>query len=149
MPATQAVPHRRQWAGELSRAWMTERRLAPRDVLWQLTLDFRTIDGVGVLIVGGRISHATSAALSDALVRHLQSNRSLIVDISGVDYVSSAGFRALEQAAHRFEAQRVSLVLCGLQDAVRPAFDLAGPIPTLLVVPDRAAAIAAARTLGP
>lgn len=112
-----------------------------RDVLWQLTIDTQATEQLTILSLTGRISHASASELVTAFTRHGGSGRPVVVDLSGVDYVSSAGFHAFEQAARQLQAAGAALIVCGLQDAVRPAFTLAGPIPALIVATDREAAI--------
>jgi anti-anti-sigma factor len=43
----------------------------------------------------------------------------VVIDLSEIDYISSAGIRALQQAGER-------VVVCGLHDAVRIALELSG-----------------------
>jgi anti-sigma B factor antagonist len=116
-----------------------------RDVLWQLTIDTQAAEQLTILSLAGRISHASVGELVTAFKRHGGDAHPVIVDLSGVDYVSSAGFHAFEQAARQLQAAGGALILCGLQDAVRPAFTLAGVIPALTVATDREAAIRHAR----
>jgi anti-anti-sigma factor len=111
-----------------------------RNVLWQLTIDTRAAGKLTVLSLTGRISHASASQLTTAFGRH-GGARQMIVDLSGVDYVSSAGFHAFERAGRQLQAAGGALIVYGLQDAVRPAFMLAGPIPAVTVAPDREAAI--------
>jgi anti-anti-sigma factor len=115
--------------------------LPPRDVLWHLIITVDTIDEVAVLAPSGRVSHATCDLLDKALDEAITAMRAVIVDLAGVDYISSAGLHALARAASRLQMQGAELVLCGLQETVRPAFELAGPIRHLAVEADRDAAL--------
>jgi anti-anti-sigma factor len=87
-------------------------------------------DGIVVVAPVGRVDSTTSDMLEQALVGVLDAGeRRLIVDFSGVDYISSAGLRVLLVVAKRFAGGRGTLVLCCLGDAVRQVFDLAGFLP--------------------
>ena len=57
----------------------------------------------------------------------------LVVDFSGVEYISSAGLRVMLILAKRVREQRGALALCGLGDSVRHVFDLAGFLPLFAV----------------
>lgn len=56
-----------------------------------------------------------------------------MVDLSGVDYVSSAAVLALDALASRLTAGGGSLVLCGLTEPVRYVCELAGLLPRVTV----------------
>jgi stage II sporulation protein AA (anti-sigma F factor antagonist) len=98
-----------------------------------------------VLIVApvGRVDSTTSEALEQALTAALDTGeRQLVVDFEGVCYISSAGLRVLLLVAKRVRADRGTLALCGLGDAVRQVFDLAGFLPLFTVEPAREQAVA-------
>jgi anti-anti-sigma factor len=73
------------------------------------------------------------------------SGRGVVLDLSGVDYISSPGLRALEKTVTLLAAGGRRLVLCGLTDAVRQAFSLAGLESSLSTEASRESAINAAR----
>jgi anti-anti-sigma factor len=102
-------------------------------------------DGVLILAPAGRVDSTTAAALDDAL-RPASDERRLIVDLSGVEYMSSAGLRVLLVVAKRTRASAGQLVLCGLTDPVRQVFELAGFLPLFTVEPSRDRAIARLNT---
>jgi anti-anti-sigma factor len=66
----------------------------------------------------------------------------VIIECSGLDYVSSAGLRALLQGARSAQRARISFALCALKPAVREVFELSGFNRLMAVHPDRAAALA-------
>jgi anti-anti-sigma factor len=98
-------------------------------------------DGVLTLAPGGRVDSTTSPALEEALTA-AASERRLIVDLSGVEYMSSAGLRVLLVTAKRMRAASAALVLCGLTDPVKQVFELAGFLPLFAVEPSRERAVA-------
>jgi anti-anti-sigma factor len=55
-----------------------------------------------------------------------QGTRRLVLDLSGVDYVSSAGLLALHTLLGRLVGAGGHLVICGLTPPVRIAFELSG-----------------------
>ena len=102
-----------------------------------------------VIIVApvGRIDSTTSPALDT----HLQSlagtgGHRIVIDFTGVDYISSAGLRVMLTLAKRTKETRGKLALAGLGDSVRQVFELAGFLPLFWVeaTADAAAARVAA-----
>jgi anti-anti-sigma factor len=61
----------------------------------------------------------------------LAPDRHLQLDLSGVDYISSAGLAVLEEAASAFHSSGGRLELTRTGEAVRLALRLAGPIRNL------------------
>ena len=64
------------------------------------------------------------------------------IDCAALDYVSSAGLRAVLLVARAAQRAHVPFALCGLQPAVREVFDLSGFSRIIVVAPDRATALA-------
>lgn len=108
-----------------------------------MTIDETTRDGVTVLAPHGRIDTTTSGALDDRVRRVVDDGaRNLIVDFSGVEYISSAGLRVALVLAKRMRSLDGQLVLCGMGQPVRQVFQLAGFLPLFTITPDREAALA-------
>jgi anti-anti-sigma factor len=109
---------------------------------WTLSVEQRRVDDVLLIEPHGRMSSETSPQLTEALsiaIAHGESR--LIVDLAGVDYVSSAGLIALDALSGRVALSGGRLVLCGLSDPVRLVFDLADLLSLFTVVSDRNAAL--------
>ena len=103
------------------------------------------INALSVLTVTGRVSSRTCPQLGRALASALASPaRGLVLDLSGVDYISSPGLRAVEHAKKRLAEQGRAFVVCGLRDAVSAAFTLAGVERGLAIEPSRNEAVARA-----
>jgi anti-anti-sigma factor len=114
-------------------------------VVWYLRVDQEQADGIEVLTVRGRISSLTTPDLEKALASACGSAaRGLVLDLSGVDYISSNGIRAVQNVSWVLEQANRRLVLCGLRDAVSVAFTLAGLQNILSIEPSREAAVARA-----
>lgn len=103
----------------------------------------RTEQGVSVVGVGGRVDGSTAAELERRLLAGLQSGAPLLVDLSGLGYISSAGLRSFLKAAKQAKAAGVPLALAGLQAQVREVFEVAGFLPLFAVHADAAAGLAA------
>ena len=68
--------------------------------------------------------------------------RRVVIDLAGVEYISSAGLRVLLLAAKRLRPPQGSLVLCGLGPSVRTVLELAGFMSLFVVEPGREQALA-------
>jgi anti-sigma B factor antagonist len=110
--------------------------------LWALSVTSERNDGIVVLAVNGRLGTASSLAMVEALSREIRAGYlRLLVDLGGVDYVSSAGLGALEAIARRVHESRGELVLCALSEPVRLVFDLAGLLSAFAIEPSRQAGL--------
>jgi anti-anti-sigma factor len=71
----------------------------------------------------------------------------LILDLGGVDYVSSSGLMVLCAAARSLSADCGALVLCHVSEPVRIAIQLAGLLDTLAIESSREKAARRAKSL--
>jgi anti-anti-sigma factor len=98
---------------------------------------------VRVLGLRGRLDTDTSADLELAVQDLLGAGeRTFLIDLSAVSYVSSAGLRVLLALAKQLEGSKGSLRLCGLNPAVSQVFDVAGFSRLFAISSDRASAVA-------
>ena len=111
---------------------------------WKLSIRRESVrPGLTVLQVDGRLGSALSGDLIEAIVGAIGAgDRQLIVDLANVDYISSAGLLALDAAAGRTHVVAGTLILCGLTEPVRLAFELSGLLPHFSVETTRDVAIA-------
>lgn len=91
-----------------------------------MNLPTREQAGVLIVSVSGRIDHTTSEeftkALDPLLDRCAQGHPSVLLDFSGVDYISSAGLRVLMMASRRAKAQKGVFAIAALQPMVQEVF---------------------------
>lgn len=79
-----------------------------------------------------------TAALTDAIG---QGQVRMVLDLSQMDYLSSAGLQSIESAAKRCAALNGGLTLCGVTAPVRIALELAGLVASVPIEPSLEAAI--------
>lgn len=80
---------------------------------------------VRVIEPKGRIDSATSARFGEHLRDLMQSDvRRIVVDFSGIVYLSSAGLRSLLLAGRQAKEGDIRLVLCGLRADVKRVFEI-------------------------
>jgi len=96
---------------------------------------------VRVVTPVGRIDSNTSVDLESSLLRQVGAEAAILVDLLGVDYISSAGLRVLLKAANTARARNGRLVLCSLGQSVREVFALAGFTAIFTIEPSRAQAL--------
>jgi anti-anti-sigma factor len=103
------------------------------------------VDGVVVLEVNGRVNSQTAPALGERLTTALAGSEPRVaLDVTAVDYLSSAGLRVLQIALGQARANRGKLVLYGLNTRVQDVFQISGFNTILTVCATRAEALAAA-----
>jgi anti-sigma B factor antagonist len=76
----------------------------------------------------GRIDHATADSFKAALAPHLADVASgrdrAVIDLAGVEYISSVGLRVLMLASKQVKAQGGALAVADLQPVVREIFEI-------------------------
>ena len=101
-----------------------------------------------VLIVrmSGRLDSSTAQPAEENFSRALGDGPPrLAVDLSKVEYVSSAGLRVLLVVAKKVQQAKGKVVLFGLASNVREVFSISGFDQIFSIEPDAAAAVAAVR----
>jgi len=97
-----------------------------------------------VLVLGlsGRLGRSSAVALADTLADALgRGDIRLVLDLSQMDYISSAALQSIESAAAECDALEGALVLCGVGAPVRIALEIAGALTYLPIEPSLEAAI--------
>jgi anti-anti-sigma factor len=107
-------------------------------------MDISTINGnVTVLTVTGEIDSNTFSQLIEYADQQLAAGHTrLVLDLSGVNYISSAGLVALQTIVGRAAAYNGKAIVCGVNAPVMKVLKLAGFDQFLGVMPDRASAVA-------
>jgi anti-anti-sigma factor len=97
-----------------------------------------------VVVVSGRLDGAASTGFAERMGTLAASeNPKLLVDFAGVEFVTSAGLRAVLQILKRVKASGGLFALCSVQPPVREVLDISGFTAMLSIHPERAEAIAA------
>ena len=83
--------------------------------------------GGTVFSLTGRMDALSAPEVEAKLNPWLEENkRVLVLDLAGLDYISSAGLRILLSAAKRMKARAGVLFLARLQNGVRQVFEISG-----------------------
>lgn len=95
--------------------------------LWRLHTKTQVEHGIPVVFVEGRLGHHSAEELETALLAHPPGRAStIVVDLSGVDYLSSAALRVLQSVADCESQKGRSIRLRAPSVVVRFALELAG-----------------------
>jgi anti-sigma B factor antagonist len=76
-------------------------------------------EGAPVIFVRGEIDMATCERLRDAIELHLGPAQTIVLDLSGVQFMDSSVFRVLQRARGTLTADGESLVLRNPSEAAR------------------------------
>jgi anti-anti-sigma factor len=99
--------------------------------------------GVCVVTLSGRIDSTNANDLMSQLTNLiLAGEKSIVVDLGAVLYLTSAAFRALLVATDEAERNAATFVLCSLGGHVRELFEMGGLLEVFTVHPSRAEAVA-------
>ena len=88
----------------------------------------RRIGNAVVLAASGRIDHASAENFRDALQPYLAQCKAggdvVVLDFSGVEYISSVGLRVIMLAAKQAKGQQGAIAVAALQPVVREIFEI-------------------------
>jgi anti-anti-sigma factor len=95
--------------------------------LWKLLARSSVENGANLLILEGRIGHAAAARVREAAQTAMAAgDGDLLIDLSAVDYLSSAGIKVLEELAAERASRGHALTLRGASPAAKLSIELAG-----------------------
>lgn len=102
------------------------------------------IGGACVVTAKGRLDGGASATFAERIGGLITSpNPKLLIDFAGVDFVTSAGLRAVLLLVKKVKAAGGTFALCSVQDSVREVLDITGFTGMFNIHAARADAIAA------
>jgi anti-anti-sigma factor len=104
-----------------------------------LQISTRRLADVVIAAPAGRIDHQSAARLETALAPLLaeaaEQRGALVLDFSGVEYISSVGLRVLMVAAKQMRERHAALLVAALQDVVAEIFAISRFDRVLTVTP--------------
>ena len=87
----------------------------------------KSVEGtVMTVAVSGRLDTSTAPQLESELKNSLNGITELVLEISGLDYISSAGLRVLLSALKAMNAQKGTMRVVGANEMVREIFEVTG-----------------------
>ena len=101
-------------------------------------------DEPNVLPLEGEIDLHVSPRITAALATMIEKKPTrLVVDLSAVTYIDSSGLAALIEGMQNVDAYGGKFILVGLQENVKPIFEIARLDRVFIIFPDVDAALAA------
>ena len=93
-------------------------------------------DGMKIAELIGDIDGKSAGAVLEALAPIVSAGKAMIVDMSGVEYMSSAGLRMLLTLYRQAAASKCMLVLAGLSEEIEETMDTTGFLPHFTLAVD-------------
>ena len=83
-------------------------------------------DGVVIVSLIGRLAADSAVETEEELGKAIEENKKLLIDLSGLEYISSAGLRVLLVAAKSIRRDSGKMCLSGLKESVMEVFEISG-----------------------
>ena len=92
-----------------------------------MTVAYNKIGQVMVMSPAGRLDAETAPHLQDEIMTHVDGGETnVLLELSGIDYVSSAGLRAVLLVAKKLQELGGRFALCGLSEPIAKVFQVTG-----------------------
>ncbi len=91
-----------------------------------LIIDIKTVEQVHVVQLLGDIDGATAPEAQNAILGVAAPDCKIVLDMSGVTYMSSAGLRLLLVIYRTVKAQGGDIILAGLPDELKDTMEMTG-----------------------
>jgi anti-anti-sigma factor len=93
---------------------------------WRFDVTVERTADTAVLKLAGRFGHEALPAFDQAARKSLETGaHGIVIDLAGVDYLSSPGLRAIVALATEMQARKGQVIVRGARDAVRVTLGLA------------------------
>ena len=107
-----------------------------------LKVTFSEEQNCHLIEVGGEISYSVTSLFQEKIEIVLkEEKKNILIDLSQVTYISSAGLRVLLKFGKDASAQDKNLALCGLNEFVSSVFKVSGFDKIFNIQPERSKAI--------
>ncbi|MEV6608943.1 STAS domain-containing protein [Kutzneria sp. NPDC051319] len=103
----------------------------------------RPAEGVVVATVSGEVDMLTAPSLRAVVAAELDDCKVLVIDLSAVGFLGSAGLAVLVEASHEAQRQQVELRLVASGRSVRRPLEITGLTEVLTTFPSRDDAVGA------
>lgn len=102
------------------------------------------VDTTLVVIPAGRLDSNNATGFEKTVTDYVRNGeRRIVIDLSQIEYISSAGLRVVLMLVKQLKAGNGSLVLCGMKPSIKEVFDISGFSKILQIRGTRAEALAA------
>ncbi len=91
-----------------------------------MDIEFETVDGITVVTLFGELDGRTAPIVQDKLLDLPSPEARVLLEMSGVNYISSAGLRALLMLYRRMANSDGRVALVGLTESIRDVMTVTG-----------------------
>lgn len=107
-----------------------------------MTIAIESTDKAHIIALQGQVNSSNAATVeANVLAIVTQGSRSVLLNMTELSYISSAGLRVVLVLAKRLKQAGGKLVIYGMQPHVREVFDISGFLAILNVTATRAEAL--------
>lgn len=103
----------------------------------------RTTNDIHIVAITGSLDSTTSPEAQKSLDAVVAGAKKVLLDFSGLDYISSAGLRVLLGAAKQLRGSGGTLGMFGLNQSVKEVFEISGFSTILSIYQSEAEALGA------
>ncbi len=97
-------------------------------------------NGWAVITVKGRMDAVTAPGFEQSMLQWIDEGETrIVVDLAGLEYISSAGLRSILTVAKRMKGKQGKIVVCALGPTVKEVFEISG-FNTIIPISDSVAA---------
>jgi anti-anti-sigma factor len=95
-----------------------------------------------IVTLDGRIDANSAKALEQQCLTWIEDgHQQMVLDLTSVNFISSAGLRAILLIAKKLEQAKGEIKLCGLNNTLKDVFDISGFSKLFVIVPTVAEAL--------
>lgn len=110
--------------------------LKPKErIMDEFSVSSELNEGVSIVTVTGRVDSVTAAALDTELAKIVSTHKQIVLNLKGVDYLSSAGVRAVVRALRNAEKSGGGVKLANIPNVVAEVLETVGMMQALEVYP--------------
>jgi anti-sigma B factor antagonist len=91
-----------------------------------INIESKIEDGICELVVNGEVDASSSIHLDNSLSEAISNNSQIIVDLSKLEYISSAGLGVFMSYLQQLETDNIQLILFGMNEKVLEVFQILG-----------------------
>ena len=91
-----------------------------------MNIEFETVDGITVATLFGELDSRTAPMVQEQLAAMPRPQARILLDMSGVSYISSAGLRALLMLYRQMAANNGQVALVGLAESIQDVMSVTG-----------------------
>lgn len=91
-----------------------------------LLIELNTQDNIQIFVLTGEIDASTAPSVTEKLLPLIEDNRKILLDMTAVPYMSSAGLRTLLSLYRQVTAKTGDLVLVGLSEEIQDTMTVTG-----------------------